>query len=76
MATSIRVLIADDHLIFRMGLKSLLNNEPDIVVAGEASTGAQTVEKFKDLQPDVVVLDLRMPDGGGMRALAGMREGS
>jgi two-component system, NarL family, response regulator len=74
MAASIRVLIADDHLIFRMGLKSLLNNEPDIVVAGEASTGAQTVEKFKDLRPDVVVLDLRMPDGGGMAALAGVRQ--
>jgi DNA-binding NarL/FixJ family response regulator len=74
MAASIRVLIADDHLIFRMGLKSLLNNEPDIVVAGEASTGAQTIEKFKDLRPDVVVLDLRMPDGGGMAALAGLRE--
>jgi len=74
MPASIRVLIADDHLIFRMGLKSLLNNEPDIVVAGEASTGAQTIEKFKDLRPDVVVLDLRMPDGGGMAALAGVRE--
>lgn len=74
MADSIRVLIADDHLIFRLGLKSLLNNELDIVVAGEASTGAQTVERFKALRPDVVVLDLRMPDGGGMRALAGMRE--
>lgn len=74
MAASIRVLIADDHLIFRMGLKSLLNNEPDIVVAGEASTGAQTIEKFKDLRPDVVMLDLRMPDGGGMAALAGVRE--
>ena len=74
MGASIRVLIADDHLIFRMGLKSLLNNEPDIVVAGEASTGAQTIEKFKDLRPDVVVLDLRMPDGGGMAALAGVRE--
>ncbi len=47
MADSIRVLIADDHLIFRLGLKSLLNNEPDIVVAGEAGTGAQTVERFK-----------------------------
>lgn len=74
MGASIRVLIADDHLIFRMGLKSLLNNEPDIVVAGEASTGAQTIEKFKDLRPDVVVLDLRMPDGGGMAALAAVRE--
>ena len=74
MTVSIRVLIADDHLIFRMGLKSLLNNAPDIVVAGEATTGDQTIEKFKDLHPDVVVLDLRMPDGGGMRALAGIHE--
>jgi two-component system NarL family response regulator len=74
MAASIRVLIADDHLIFRLGLKSLLNNEMDISVVGEATTGAQTVDKFNDLQPDVVVLDLRMPDGGGMRALAGIRQ--
>ena len=70
----IRVLIADDHLIFRLGLKSLLNNESDIEVVGEASTGVQTVDKFKTLHPDVVVLDLRMPDGGGMRALAGIRQ--
>jgi two-component system NarL family response regulator len=73
MAISIRVLIADDHLIFRMGLKSLLNRESDITVVGEATTGVQTVEKFKALQPDVVVLDLRMPDGGGMGALVGVR---
>ena len=76
MATSIRVLIADDHLVFRMGLRSLLNNERDIVVAGEATTGAQTIEKFKELQPDVVVLDLRMPDGGGLGALTAMQESS
>jgi two-component system NarL family response regulator len=74
MVVSIRVLIADDHLIFRLGLKSLLNNETDIVVVGEATTGAQTIEKFKDLRPDVVVLDLRMPDGGGMHALTKIRE--
>jgi two-component system, NarL family, response regulator len=74
MGNSIRVLIADDHLIFRMGLRSLLKNEPDIAVAGEATSGTQTIDKFRDLQPDVVVLDLRMPDGGGMRALAGMQE--
>lgn len=74
MSHSIRVLIADDHLIFRMGLRGLLNSEPGIEVAGEATTGGQTVEKFRSLQPDVVVLDLRMPDGGGMRALTGIRE--
>lgn len=73
MTPSIRVLIADDHLIFRMGLKSLLKNAPDIVVAGEATTGSQTIEKFNELLPDVVVLDLRMPDGGGMSALSGIR---
>jgi two-component system NarL family response regulator len=74
MAASIRVLIADDHLIFRLGLKSLLNNEPGILVAGEATSGTQTIKKFRELQPDVVVLDLRMPDGGGMHALAGIRQ--
>src|SRR5215469_963479 len=74
MPAAIRVLIADDHLVFRMGLRSLLNNERDITVAGEATTGAQAIQKFKELQPDVVVLDLRMPDGGGLRALAGMNE--
>src|SRR5262245_46478180 len=74
MNSAIRVLIADDHLIFRMGLRGLLNSEPGIEVAGEASTGSQTVERFRSLQPDVVVLDLRMPDGGGMRALSGIRE--
>jgi len=71
--TTIRVLIADDHLVFRLGFKSLLSSEPDIAVVGEATTGSQTIEKFRALRPDVVVLDLRMPDGGGMRAVAEIR---
>jgi two-component system NarL family response regulator len=70
----IRVLIADDHLIFRMGLRSLLNNESDIKVVGEATTGAQTVEAFNRLKPDVVLLDLRMPDGGGLGALTQIQQ--
>jgi DNA-binding NarL/FixJ family response regulator len=74
MNSSIRVLIADDHLIFRMGLRSLLNNEPDIKVVGEANTGAQTVETCNRLQPDIVLLDLRMPDGGGLGALAQLQQ--
>jgi two-component system, NarL family, response regulator len=73
MAGKIKVLIADDHLIFRMGLRSLLNGESDIDLVGEATTGSQTIEKFSELHPDVVVLDLRMPDGGGMGALAAIR---
>ncbi len=74
MPAPIRLLIADDHLVFRLGLKGLLSSEPDMVVVGEATTGSQTVEKFKTLKPDVVVLDLRMPDGGGMRAVTAIRE--
>jgi two-component system NarL family response regulator len=72
MTAKIRILIADDHLVFRLGLKSLLSGESDMVVVGEAATGQQTVEKFKQLHPDVVVLDLRMSDGGGLGALAGI----
>jgi len=74
MAAKIRVLIADDHLIFRMGLRSLLNGEPNISLVGEATTGTQTIEKFKTLHPDVLLLDLRMPDGGGMGALSAIRQ--
>lgn len=70
MPTALRVLIVDDHLIFRMGLKTLLSAEPDIEVAGEAATVNQAIEKFRELRPDVVVLDLRMPGGGGMAALS------
>jgi two-component system, NarL family, response regulator len=70
MTAKIRILIADDHLVFRLGLKSLLSGESDMAVVGEAATGRQTVEKFKQLHPDVVVLDLRMSDGGGLGALA------
>ena len=74
MAAKIRVLIADDHLIFRMGLRSLLRGEPNISVVGEATTGSQTVEKFKELHPHVVLLDLRMPHGGGIGALGAIRQ--
>jgi DNA-binding NarL/FixJ family response regulator len=73
MSAKIRILIADDHLVFRLGLKSLLSGESDMTVVGEAATGRQTVEKFTELLPDVVVLDLRMADGGGMAALSAIR---
>jgi len=73
MIAKIRILIADDHLVFRLGLKSLLSGESDMVVVGEAATGRQTIEKFNQLLPDVVVLDLRMSDGGGLGALSAIR---
>jgi two-component system, NarL family, response regulator len=73
MVSKIRVLIADDHLIFRMGLRSLLSGESNIDLVGEATSGSQTIERFEQLRPDVLLLDLRMPDGGGMSALSAIR---
>lgn len=68
----IRVLIADDHPIFRHGLRALLESEPDFVVVGEAGDGLEAIELAPRIRPDVLVLDLSMPRLGGMDALAEM----
>ena len=64
----IRVLIADDHPVFRFGLKALLGATPDLEVAGEAADGLQAVALAASLQPDVVVMDLNMPALHGLEA--------
>ena len=64
----IRVLLADDHAIMRIGLSSLLSREKDIAVIGEASDGEQAVKLAKELKPDVVVMDLMMPKLNGAEA--------
>lgn len=70
---AIRVLIADDHEVIRWGLRELLKNT-DIEVIGEAATGAEAVQKTRELQPDVVILDIRFPDLDGLETLVKMRE--
>ena len=70
MGNKIKVLIADDHSIVRMGLASLLNAEPDIEVIGEAENGDVAVTKARELNPDVVVMDLVMPQKDGSTATA------
>lgn len=65
-----RVLIADDHPIVRMGLRALLESDPSIEVVGEAGDGAAAVEAAAALQPDVVLMDLRMPILDGVEATA------
>lgn len=70
----IRVLIADDHAIFRAGLHLLLQTEPNLQVVGEAADGQQAVEQFQALRPDVLLVDLKMPRKGGVEAISEIRE--
>ncbi|HXO41392.1 MAG TPA: response regulator transcription factor [Thermoanaerobaculia bacterium] len=62
----IRVLIADDHSIFRIGLRRTLESAPDMVVAAEAATGEETLVKARQSNPNVVLLDVSMPGRGGV----------
>jgi len=67
--TAIRVLIADDHTIFREGLRKLLEAEADITVVGEAKSGSECVTLAEKLKPDIVLLDLKMPEKDGLAVL-------
>ena len=69
MTAPIRVLIADDHAIVRKGLRALLTTEPDIEVAGEAADGRAAVREAARLRPDVILMDLVMPEMDGIEAI-------
>jgi DNA-binding NarL/FixJ family response regulator len=68
----IHVLIADDHTLFRAGLRALLNLFPDIRVIGEASTGEETVTNAVTLHPDIILMDIQMPGINGMPGVNGI----
>jgi DNA-binding NarL/FixJ family response regulator len=70
----IRVLVVDDHELFRRGLEIVLAQEADIQVVGEAGDGAEAVEKAADLLPDIVLMDVRMPRRGGIEACTSIKE--
>lgn len=73
MTTPLRVILVDDHEIVRQGLRALLEGEQDIEVVGEADSGKSAVEFVRIHNPDVVVMDVRMPEGSGVEACRDIR---
>jgi DNA-binding NarL/FixJ family response regulator len=74
MKPQIQILIADDHFIVRLGLVGLINTEPDMEVVAEAADGAQAIELFRKLNPDLAVLDMRMPVKNGIETTRELRK--
>jgi DNA-binding NarL/FixJ family response regulator len=70
----IRTMIVDDHALFRRGLEMVLAGEPDIELVGQASDGAEAVEKAAESLPDIVLMDIRMPRSNGIEACRAMKE--
>ncbi len=71
---TINILIVDDHEVVRMGLRTLLERRPGFAVVGEAGTAEEAVRAAKQSQPDVVIMDIRLPDGNGVEACREIRE--
>lgn len=68
MNDKLSVLIADDHLLFRDGIRTLLLTAPDMVLAGEAETGDEAIRMAQEIQPDVILMDVQMPGSNGIEA--------
>jgi DNA-binding NarL/FixJ family response regulator len=72
-AKPIRILVADDHLVYRIGIRSLIGSEPGFEVVAEASDGMEAIELYRKMRPDVLLLDLRMPQKGGIEVVQAIR---
>jgi two-component system, NarL family, response regulator len=68
-STAIRVLIVDDHAIVRQGLAAMIENEPGMMLVGQASNGQEAIDQYRQLQPDITLMDLRMPQVSGVDAM-------
>jgi DNA-binding NarL/FixJ family response regulator len=72
--TKLRVILADDHAVVREGLKALVNGQPDMEVVGEAGDGRAAVQQVQELRPDVVVMDVSMPEVSGAQAAEQLKQ--
>src|SRR6185436_4768830 len=68
MSQKIRVLLCDDHTLFRDGITSILKDERTLEIVGEAENGREAVDKAQELQPDIILMDIHMPDLSGFEA--------
>src|SRR5215470_4351539 len=71
--TRIRILCVDDHPLLREGITAIINNQSDMSLVAEATNGSEAIQKFRDHQPDVTLMDLRLPDMSGIDALIAIR---
>ena len=74
--SQIRIMIVEDHFVVRVGLKAIINSQPDMVTVAEAANGKQAIEAFEQYQPDVTLMDLRIPGLNGIGAISGIIEKS
>src|SRR6266545_1776470 len=70
----VRVMLVDDHEVVREGLRTLIGRQKDMVVVGEAGTTAEAIETAAKAKPDVIIMDVRLPDGSGVEACRTIRE--
>ncbi len=74
MSSKIRILVAEDHLVARVGVSAIINRQPDMLVVAEASNGRQAVERYRKHLPDIALLDLRMPFLSGVEVALAIRK--
>ncbi len=74
MSEKIRVLTVDDHPLWCIGIASVINAQPDMLLVAQATTGRQAIDFFRKHKPDVTLIELRLPDIGGIEAMIAIRD--